>query len=113
MNANLLTGALVRLSVDEPKEQAKSFFNSSRDSEFRRLLNSSAAGLYSLKQMEKWVEDEEAKEQNNAFNFGIRILADDRLAGSIGLFVNDWSRPRSLCGHWPGRAPRLGQRLWL
>jgi len=109
MNTNLLTGALVRLSVDEPKDLAKSFFDSSRDSEFRRLLDTSPAGLYSLKQMEKWIEDEGNKDETQSFSFGIRILADDRLAGSIGLFVNDWSQREAFVGIGLGERPDWGK----
>lgn len=109
MNANLLTGTLVRLSVDEPKEQAQAFFASSRDSEFRRLLDSSAASLYSLKQMEKWIEEEESKDEGKAFNFGIRLLSDDRLLGSIGLFVDDWAQREAFVGIGLGERPDWGK----
>jgi len=109
MTTNLLTGALVRLSVEEPKEQAKAFYASSRDSEFRRLLDSSAAGLFSLKQVEKWVEEDEEKERNNAFNFGIRALADDRLIGDIGLWVNDWCQGEAFVGIGLNNRPDWGK----
>jgi RimJ/RimL family protein N-acetyltransferase len=98
MHPDLLKGRLVRLAVEDPKTMAKCFFEASRDSEFRRLLDSGIARLYSLKQSEKWWEENATKESGNLFLFGIRALEDDRLVGDVGLDLTVWNHQEAFVG---------------
>jgi RimJ/RimL family protein N-acetyltransferase len=88
---DIFVGKLVRLSAFDPEEMSKAFPRWDRNSEYYRLLNSSARPMQSskvaLKRMEKEVEEASIE----SYYFSIRTLAEDKLIGEIGLDVVNWS----------------------
>ncbi len=86
---DVLTGKLVRLSAFDPEEMSKAFTRWNLNSEYFRLLNSSARPMKSAKSNLKWMEEEEISLANHYFS--IRALADDRLLGELALDVVDWA----------------------
>ncbi len=86
MVSDMLKGALVRLSAVEPKELAEATVRWDQDSEYQRLGLIEPADLYSVRQITEWVEQDQNKVSSNSYFFGIRILENDRLVGSCGLF---------------------------
>ncbi len=85
---DVLTGKLVRLSAFDPEEMSKAFARWNLNSEYFRLLNSSARPMKSAKSNLKWMEEEEISLANHYFS--IRALADDKLLGELALDVVDW-----------------------
>jgi RimJ/RimL family protein N-acetyltransferase len=87
---DILKGDLVRLAAFDPEELGKAYAIWNRDSEFKRLLDTSAR-LHSAKSTVDFFKKmiEEAKPENHFFS--IRSLDDNRLLGDIGLdVVNNW-----------------------
>ncbi len=106
---DVLKGNLVRLSAFDPQEMARAYAEWNRDSEFRRLLDTSAQ-LYSAKASEdffqKILEGDAAK---NHF-FSIRALEDNRLLGDITLeIVHDWMGRNAFVGIGIGRREDWGK----
>jgi RimJ/RimL family protein N-acetyltransferase len=60
------------------------------NSEYFRLLNSSARPMQSAKSMGKLMEEDVAAMSLATYPFSIRALADDKLIGELGLEVVDW-----------------------
>lgn len=87
---NILQGELVRLGALDADELSKAFTRWDRDSEYIRLLSSSAPRLQSQKAAQKWLEHEIEEQSVNQHWFSIRALADDKLLGDIDLFVYNW-----------------------
>jgi RimJ/RimL family protein N-acetyltransferase len=87
---DIYTGTLVRLSAVDPEEFSKAFASWRRDSEFMRLLDSSAARLGSQKDSQKWIEKELEDQKASQHWFTIRALAEDKLIGDIGLYIVNW-----------------------
>ena len=85
VNAGLLEGNLVRLTVEEPAVSAVAFARWSHDSEYLRLLDSSPTNLFSVKQLIDWIQKDQEKEPPAFYTFQIRNLEDDCLVGFIGL----------------------------
>ena len=86
---DLFRGELVRLTAEEPEFRAKHEARWQRDTEFHRLADNEAAEMVSEKKMKEWTE----KQLENGFKperypFSIRALADDRLIGFLGLWLN-------------------------
>lgn len=98
---DLFRGQLVRLTSEEPETLARLEAQWARDTEFHRLADSDPARLWSEKKKKEWIE--KRAEQENRFGFSIRSLADDRLIGDIGLFVQ-WAEGNA----WVGIA--IGER---
>jgi len=88
---DVLTGKLVRLSAYDPEEMSKAFTRWSLNSEYMRLLNSSARPLQSVKSNAKWMEKEAEEVSPENYYFSIRTLAEDKLIGELGLDVVNWS----------------------
>ncbi len=88
---DIFSGKLVRLSAFDPEEMSKAFPNWYRNSEYLRLLNSSARPLQSPKAELKWMEKEAEENSPASYYFSIRTLADDKLIGELGLDVINWS----------------------
>jgi len=88
---NFYTGELVRLSAMDADEISKAFARWSRDSEFRRLINSEAANVASSTGVKKWLEKELDEQSVNQHWFSIRKLDDDQLLGDIDIYVYNWS----------------------
>jgi len=101
---DLFRGELVRLSGEDPETRAKAEVRWERDTEYHRLADGDPAQLWSEKKMKEWMEKRMQRE--NLHEFSIRSLADDRLIGAIGLFV-DWPHKDA----WVGIG--IGERdLW-
>lgn len=87
----ILKGKFVRLSAFDPEEMSQAFPRWNRNSEYFRLLNSSARPMQSAKAAAKWMEEEAAELTPAGYYFSIRTLADEKLIGELGLDVVDWS----------------------
>jgi RimJ/RimL family protein N-acetyltransferase len=87
---DVLTGKFVRLSAFDPEEMGKAFVRWNLNSEYFRLLNSSARPMKSAKSNAKWMEEEVAEMSLANYYFSIRTLAEDKLIGELGLDVVDW-----------------------
>lgn len=92
---DLFRGGLVRLASEDPETRAKAEIRWERDTEYHRLADGDPAQLWSEKKMKEWMEKRMQRE--NLHEFSIRSLADDRLIGAVGLFVN-----------WPHRDAWVG-----
>lgn len=96
---DIFKGDLVRLSSVDHEEIGKAYADWNRDSEFKRLLDSSATVLVSAKAgtefFEKMLKDESAAQHY----FSIRALDDNRLLGDVGLnVINNWSSRDAFVG---------------
>jgi len=87
---DIFTGKLVSLSAFDPEEMSKAFPRWNLNSEYFRLLNSSARPMQSVKAAAKWMEKEAEEISPANYYFSIRTLEDDRLIGEIGLDVVNW-----------------------
>jgi RimJ/RimL family protein N-acetyltransferase len=88
---DVLTGELVRLSAFDPEEMSRVFPRWHSNSQFLRLLNSSARPLYSPKAELKWMEAEVGEASPASYFFSIRTRSEDKLIGQLNLDVVDWS----------------------
>jgi RimJ/RimL family protein N-acetyltransferase len=88
---DIFTGSLVRLSAFDPEEMSQAFTRWNSNSEYFRLLNSSARPMYSAKSMVKWMEEEVGEMSLDSYYFSIRTLAEDKLIGEIGLDIVNWA----------------------
>jgi RimJ/RimL family protein N-acetyltransferase len=88
---DIFTGKLVRLSAYDPEEMSKAYSRWNRNSEYQRLLSSSAIPLQSATAASEWMEEELRKVSPASYFFSIRTLADDQLIGELGLDIVDWS----------------------
>lgn len=88
---DIFTGKFVRLSAYDPEEMSKAYSRWSRNSEYFRLLNSSARPMQSPKAAAKWMEEEVGEMSPASYYFAIRALDGDKLIGELGLDVVDWS----------------------
>jgi len=87
---DIYTGKFVRLSAFDPEEMSKAWSRWYRNSEYVRLLNSSARPMLSPKAELKWMEEEVSEMTPGGYFFAIRTLADDTLIGELVLDVVDW-----------------------
>lgn len=88
---DVFTGKFVRLSAFDPEEMSKAFPRWNLNSEYQRLLNSSARPMFSPKAELKWMEEEVGEASPASYFFSIRTLTEDRLIGELGLDVVNWS----------------------
>jgi RimJ/RimL family protein N-acetyltransferase len=88
---DVLTGKFVRLSAFDPEEMSKAWTSWVRNSEYLRLLNSSARPMQSAKAASKWMEKEVGEMSPASYFFSIRTLAEDKLIGELGLDVVNWT----------------------
>ena len=88
---DVFCGKLVRLSAYDPQEMSKAFSRWYLNSEYVRLLNSSARVMQSPQAALKWMEKEADEISPASYYFSIRTLADDKLIGELGLDVINWS----------------------
>ncbi len=95
---DVLTGKLVQLSAFDPEEMSKAFTHWNLNSEYFRLLNSSARPMKSAKSNLKWMEEEVAEMSPASYFFSIRTIAEDKLLGELGLDVVDWVGRDSFVG---------------
>jgi RimJ/RimL family protein N-acetyltransferase len=88
---DIYTGKFVRLSAFDPEEMSKAWSRWYRNSEYVRLLNSSARPMFSPKAELKWREEEVSEMTPVNYFFAIRTLTEDKLIGELALEVVDWS----------------------
>src|SRR5512143_3281 len=86
---DLFRGELVRFTAEDPETSAKHEAHWQRDSEFIRLVDNDPTSLSSEKKIK---EDAERRFENGPqperYPFSVRTLADDKLIGFLGLWVN-------------------------
>src|SRR3569832_660966 len=75
---DIFTGKLVRLSAFDPEELSKALPRWYRNSEYFRLLDSSARPLKSSNASANYMEDEVGDLLLQSYYFSIRILAEDK-----------------------------------
>lgn len=86
---DLFRGELVRLTAEDPDVRAKTEVNWHRDSEYHRLLDSDPALLFSEKKHKEWLEKRlEDEPKPDGHFFSVRTLAEDKLIGFFGLWVD-------------------------
>lgn len=93
---DIYRGSLVRLCDESPEVLAKAFAKWDRDTEQHRLADSDPAQLLSEKKIKEHVE--KRSENNNAFRFSIRTLADDKLIGGVMLWIGSWTHADTWLG---------------
>ena len=98
MNDNLLRGSLVQLRAVNSTTDAEPFSRWSRDSEYMRLSDGSAARLFNLKQTTEFIEKEFENESLATFAFSIWTLEDNRMIGEIDLSGINWASGESIVG---------------
>jgi len=86
---DLFRGKLVRLTSEEPDTRSKLEVRWRRDTEFHRLADSDPAEVFSEKKIRNWTEKfAEDGFKPERYPFSIRALADDKLIGFMGLWLN-------------------------
>lgn len=86
---DLFRGELIRLTAEDPGSRAKIEVNWQRDSEFHRLLDADPARMFSEKQLKAWLEKRnENGFKPDSYSFSVRTLAEDKLIGFFGLWLN-------------------------
>jgi RimJ/RimL family protein N-acetyltransferase len=86
---DLFRGELVRLTSEEPEAVAKAEVRWQRDSEFVRLADSDPIRFSSEKKIKEWFEKRvENGPQPERHPFSVRTLAEDKLIGFFGLYVD-------------------------
>ena len=88
---DIFCGKLVRLSAYDPEEMSRANVHWNRNSEYFRLLNSSAPLTLSPKTVSNLLEEEVSQMSAASYFFTIRTLAEDKLIGDLNLDVVDWS----------------------
>jgi RimJ/RimL family protein N-acetyltransferase len=91
MMASIFQGELVRLAMDNPEPFARAFSRWGRDSEYIRLLDGGAGGMFSAKTIQGWIEKDLEKETTENFFFAIHALESDQLLGFVSLFGINWN----------------------
>jgi RimJ/RimL family protein N-acetyltransferase len=91
----LLQGLLIRLAAINAETDALPWATWSHDSEFLRLLGSDPAKPQLPTQARKELDE---APRPNANMFAIRALADDRLLGAIGYWINHWPSQEAWIG---------------
>ena len=85
---DLFRGELVRLTSEEPEVAAKMEVNWQRDSEFIRLADGDPIRFTSEKKIKEWAEKKiEDGPKPERYPFSVRTLAEDKLIGFFGLYV--------------------------
>ena len=95
---DIFTGELVRLSAFDPEEMGRAFTRWDVNSEYVRLLNSSARPMQSARSAVRWMEKELEEMSPAGYFFSIRTLAEDKLIGHLNLDVVDWPGRDSFVG---------------
>jgi hypothetical protein len=86
---DLFRGELIRLTSEEPEVAAKAEARWQRDSEFVRLSDSDPIRFSSEKKLKEWYEKRiEKGPQPERYPFSVRTLAEDKLIGFFGMYVD-------------------------
>jgi RimJ/RimL family protein N-acetyltransferase len=94
MNGDLLTGQLVRLAAFNPEIDAAIVARWSQDTAYHRLGDNHAA----YPQPVKWARDRMERPSDRSFGFAIRALSDNRLIGSICVYIESWAHGEGWVG---------------
>jgi RimJ/RimL family protein N-acetyltransferase len=94
----LLKGRLVRLSAVDPRVLGQAYSHWNRDSEFKRLLDTDPARLYSSAGVKQRLEKTLEKDSSTFHFFAIHALEDDSLLGDITLEVHNWGARDAFMG---------------
>jgi RimJ/RimL family protein N-acetyltransferase len=89
---DLFRGKLVRLAADDPEVSGRAFSRWGRNSEYRRLMNSEAPQLWSVKKLKEWIEKDLEKEASGRYYFEIHTLEGDQIIGFVGLSGVRWNQ---------------------
>jgi RimJ/RimL family protein N-acetyltransferase len=92
---DLLKGEQVRLAA-LTKDDVAVFGPWYESVELLRMLNSGAVRPFSLEDEAEWYES--ARKQHNLYQFGIRLLADNRLIGTCTVMDINWPARSSMVG---------------
>jgi RimJ/RimL family protein N-acetyltransferase len=84
---DIFRGELVRLTSEEPGAAAKVGVRWQLDSEYGRMLDSESVHLFSEKVIKEWIEKNSEKAKPERHHFSVRTLAEDKLIGFFGLYV--------------------------
>lgn len=91
---DLFVGDLVRLTTFDKEKDAELQAKWNIDSDYIRLLDIGPSYLYSIKQIQDWIEEDDS----NACNFAIHTLADDKMIGTVGLDDFNWTARNAWVG---------------
>lgn len=94
---DIYRGSLVRLASQSADVLAKAFANWDRDTEAHRLADSDPAQLWSEKKIKEFIE-KDAEKSSQAFRFAIHTLDEDKLIGSVSLWINSWTHSEAWVG---------------
>jgi RimJ/RimL family protein N-acetyltransferase len=89
MDNQLFTGKLLRLTDLDPLERATASAHWARNSEYMRLLDDGASPLWSVKKRQEWNEKDLDEEKSDGVLFNLVTLAEERLIGFFGLWLDD------------------------
>jgi RimJ/RimL family protein N-acetyltransferase len=89
---DLFRGKLVHLADDDPETLGKTFSRWTRNSEYRRLLDSEPPSLWSAKNIKDWFEKELEKTAQDSFFFTIHTNDMDKLIGFVALRGVLWNQ---------------------
>lgn len=106
---DIFTGKLVRLSAIDADEFSKAFALWGRDSEFNRLLHTTASGLQSSNNVKRWLEKDIEDLATGFYPFSIRTLVDDKLVGGTDLDVTNWNGRNAFVGIFIGERENWGK----
>lgn len=84
---DIFRGELVRITNEEPDAYAKAGVRWQLDSEYGRMLDSESVRMYSQKAIKEWSEKNFETSKPQRYQFTVRTLAEDKLIGFFGLFV--------------------------
>jgi len=84
---DIFRGELVRITNEEPDVVAKASVRWQLDSEYGRLLDSESIHLFSEKAIKNWIEKNSESIKPERYQFSVRTLAEDKLIGFFGLYV--------------------------
>ena len=86
---DLFRGELVRLTAEDPEVLAREEMRWQRDSEFHRLVNGGTPEMFSSRKIKEWREkDLDGGLSPESYRFSIRSLADGKLLGALGLWLD-------------------------
>ena len=94
MDTPLFAGRLVRLVAPNLDTDPDLIARWSRDTVFHRLADNDAAYPLSVMDAKEWLEGDNRR----SFRLAIRTLSEDRLIGTIGLWVESWSNGEAWAG---------------
>ena len=92
LTEQLFEGQFVRFAPPDADRDAELVSKWTHDLEYLRLLSTDIAKPLSPGQIKKQYEElDKDAEKHNAFNFAVRLKADDHLIGSARLYRIEWT----------------------